>query len=215
MKYTILTIILVSYVIGYNASAQNIVVGKLQNNVLYAGYENKVELSTRDLRSFEIVPQNEALINVNIDSTINTQSNNEIQNFIIRPLTLTKQKQVLYFKDPTTNEIFDSVLFIVKPLPTPIVYLGSIPEGEIISKSESLLTYRFQENISIDIQFEIISWKLIVDGKSEIISGQGNSLNEVAIFEINSAKPGTLISFTVEVRYSNGEIKEKAATFKK
>lgn len=213
MKISGIITLLTSYVIGFNVSAQNIVVGKLQNNVLYAGYENKVELSTKDLRSFEIVPQNEALIHVTRDTIINTQSNNKIQNFIIRPLTLTKQKQLLYFKDPATNEIFDSVLFIVKPLPTPVVYLGSIPEGEIISKSDTLLTYRFQENISIDIQFEIISWQLIVAGKSEIISGQGNALNEVAMFEINSAKPGALISFMVEVRFSNGEIKKKAATF--
>lgn len=215
MKIIGILVLIVSNLLFFCANAQNIVVGKIQNNILYAGYENKVELSTKDGRSFDIKAQKEDVINIIKDTTINTKSNSNIQNFIIRPLSLTKQKPFIYFKDPATNKIFDSISFIIKPLPSPIVYLGFIPDGGKISISDTILSYHFYDDINIDIQFEVESWELTVEGLSEIISGQGNKLNEIAKSVINNLKADFFITINVNVRYSNGELKTRKAIFKK
>lgn len=215
MKVSGILLLFFSHLLFFEIFAQNIIVGKIQNNILYAGIENKVGLSTKDGRSFEIVSHNQELINIFKDSSINTKSISNIQHYIFYPFSLTKQKPFIYFKDPATQLIFDSISFEIKPLPHPIVFLGSTPEGEKISISDSKLTYRFQEINSIDIQFEIISWEIIIEGNDEVFIGQGNTLSQNAKLAIDYSKSGSLISILVDVRYSTGGTKKVSAIFKK
>lgn len=70
MKYTNLVIILVSQLLFKNLSAQDVVIlGNTNNNVLYIGFDNKVEFGIKDGQHFEIQTSN-VILTDSISKTI-------------------------------------------------------------------------------------------------------------------------------------------------
>jgi hypothetical protein len=208
MKITTTTfILLLAQLLMFESKAQQIVLETNNNNILYSGYDNLVDFGTKDGRAFELVAKNAELF---FDRSI---SDSSINRCIIRAFYRFPNKPVVYFVDPTSKEIFDSILFTVLLIPKPDIFLGEIKDGGKISKTDIKLSARSLLDEIITINFEVVSWELIVPGVLRTASGQGNTLNLDAASILEQAKPGSMISFMTQVRFNDGSVKRRSANF--
>ena len=207
MKITTTFILLLAQLLMFESKAQQIVLETNNNNILYSGYDNLVDFGTKDGRAFELVAKNAELF---FDRSI---SDSSINRCIIRAFYRFPNKPVVYFVDPTSKEIFDSISFTVLLIPIPDIFLGEIKNGGKISKTDIKLSARSLLDEIITINFEVVSWELIVPGVLRTASGQGNTLNPDAATILEQAKPGSMISFMTQVRFNDGSVKRRSANF--
>lgn len=207
-------LILVGLLYVFELKAQDIVVEINNYNVVYRGYENQVSFATSDGRTFELIAQNAELLQDENDSVLNLQQSKGVQHFILRPLYTPNLKTMVFYKDPITAQLFDSVCFTVKNLPPLIVHLGSTPDGHKLSNTENVLTCRFEDNVPLSSEhFKVVSWKMIVEGMDQSLNGQGNILDEYAMQVIKNAKQGANISFMTQIQFMDGSVKKRSASF--
>jgi len=214
MKIFKTILILVGLLYVFELKAQNLVVEVNNYNVVYRGYENQVSFGTIDGRPFELIAQNATLLQDENDSVFNLQQSKGVQHFILRPLYTPNLKTMVFYKDPITAQLFDSVCFTVKNLPSLIVHLGSTPDGQKLSNIGNLLTCRFEENVPLNsIDFKVVSWEMMVEGMDQSLNGQGNILDEHAMQIIKNTKQGAIISFMTQIRFMDGSVKKRSASF--
>lgn len=109
-------------------------------------------------------------------------------------------------KNSVTNKTVSlgSFKFRVSNLPPPAVYLGTIATGSSVGRSAvasmTRLFAKYPPEIPLAATFDVSSWEITVSGAPRSISGTGPGLSGEAISLLKQAKPGAKISISAKYK---------------
>lgn len=119
-----------------------------------------------------------------------------------------------YNKQTQKTVNLGSFKFRVMNLPPPNIYFGSAADGEQASKAETRLFAKYGPEIPLNVSFTIISWELNVAGAPRPAKGTGNSIAGEGSALLRQAKPGSTISFMVQVKGPDGGTRKRSGVFR-
>lgn len=172
-------------------------------NVLYKGYDNKVEGVASGY--------DQTVLNGN-GVTLSKSG----QGYIGRVTTSGREASIsISGKNSVTNKTvaLGTFKFRVRNLPPPSIFFGSAPDGGKASKSETRLFARYGDEIPLVANFTVVSWEMQVAGLSRPSKGTGNSLSGEAQGQLKQGKPGTMVSFMCQVKGPDGILRKKSGNF--
>ena len=106
-------------------------------------------------------------------------------------------------KDKKGNTInLGSHSYLVKKAPNPELYWNGIPEGGQANKSAGALSCRYGNNVPFDpslAQFEIVSYKVTLEGIKGSLEGSGSSISASHMEILKSAAEGSIVTISVRV----------------
>lgn len=172
-------------------------------NVLYIGYENKVEA-----------------VASGYDQTVLSGSGVTLtksgKGWIGKPAGGKTCKITVSGKSSVTNKTVSlgSFEFRVMRLPDPELYWGAAKSGEKGSKAETRLFAKYPPEIPLNAQFKIIDWECQVPGaQGAPPKGSGADISSASGL-IRAAKPGMNVSFICTVVGPDGVRRKKGGSFK-
>jgi hypothetical protein len=172
-------------------------------NVLYIGYDNKVEAVASGYDQTLVSGQGVNLI----------KSGN---GWIGKPSPGKTATITVQGKSSVTNKTVSlgSFPFRVMRLPDPSLYWGAAKDGEKGSRSETRLFAKYPPEIPLNASFTIKSWELSIPGAPGAPPrGTGNTLDGSAISLLKQAKPGAVIGFMTTVVGPDGIVRKKGGAF--
>ncbi len=171
-------------------------------NVLYKGYDNKVEGVASGY--------DQTVLNGNGVSL--TKSGN---GYIGRVTGTGKTATIsISGKNSVTNKTVSlgTFTFRVMNMPNPSLFFGATEEGNKASKAETRLFAKYS-NSPLNATFQVLEWELIVSGAPRPAKGTGNTLNADGISLLKQAKPGSQISFMTKVVGPDKIVRKKGGVF--
>lgn len=173
-------------------------------NVLYRGYENKIEGVASGY--------DQTILNGN---GVNLR---KAGNGYIGMVTGAGKTATISIsgKNSVTNKTVNlgSFTFRVMNLPPPTIYFGAAPDGSQASKAETRLFAKYGPEIPLNVTFQVLKWELNVTGAPRPAKGTGNQLNADGIGLLKQAKPGSMVSFMTEVKGPDGRVQKKSGAFR-
>jgi hypothetical protein len=172
-------------------------------NVLYIGYDNKVEAVASGYDQTLVSGQGVNLI----------KSGN---GWIGKPSPGKTATITVQGKSSVTNKTVSlgSFPFRVMRLPDPSLYWGAAKDGEKGSRAETRLFAKYPPEIPLNASFTIKSWELSIPGAPGAPpKGTGNTLDGAAISLLKQAKPGSVIGFMTTVVGPDGIVRKKGGAF--
>jgi hypothetical protein len=172
-------------------------------NVLYIGYDNKVEAVASGYDQTNVSGQGVSLIKSG-------------KGWIAKPAPGKSCTITVSGKSSVTNKSVNlgSFPFRVMRLPDPELYWGAVKNGERGSKSETNLFAKYPPEIPLNATFRIVDWECQVPGaQGAPPKGTGNSIASASGL-IKAAKPGMNVSFICTVVGPDGVKRKKAGAFK-
>jgi gliding motility-associated protein GldM len=102
--------------------------------------------------------------------------------------------------------------FRVRPLPPAQIYFGAATNGGRGNKNERNLAARYDNSVTLDVKFSVLSWELEFKGRTaqglgSVIGGQGAAL-------LQQAKPGDNVTILVKYKGPDGVLKPGAVSVK-
>lgn len=173
-------------------------------NVLYRGYDNKVEAVASGYPEAKVTGAGVSLAKSGAGyiGRVNTSG---------REATIS----ISGFNKQTNKTVsLGSFKFRVMNLPPPNIYFGSAADGEQASKAETRLFAKYGPEIPLNVSFTILSWELNVAGAPRPAKGTGNSIAGEGSALLRQAKPGSSISFMVQVKGPDGGIRKRSGVFR-
>jgi len=172
-------------------------------NMLYRGYDNKVE-------------------GVASGYPESTLSGNGVtlsksgKGWIGRPGAGRSCTITISGKNTVTNKTVSlgTFTFRVSNLPPPAIFFGSAADGETASKAETRLFAKYPPEIPLNVAFQVVSWELNVAGAPRPAKGTGNQLTPDATSLLKQAKSGSTVSFMTQVKGPDGIIRKKSGVFR-
>jgi hypothetical protein len=161
-------------------------------NVLYRGYDNRVEATASGY-----------------PSTILTGSNASVsqsgQGYIVRPGNGKEAFLIVSGKDKDGKTVqLKRGKYRVSNLPDPVLFWGSAKSGGKGSRSSRLLQAMYPPEIPLNASFTILSWTCFAPGlKGAPPTGPGGNIAAAGAL-INAVPPGTGVSFNCQVRGPDG-----------
>lgn len=158
-----------------------------QLNVLYKGYENKIEGVASGYDQTVLIGNG-----VNLTKSGNQQ--------IARVTTSGKTASIdIYGVNSVTNKRvkLGTFPFRVMILPDPEFFFGAVEAGGKIPPGESRLFARYK-NSPLDATFTIVNWELSTNAAPRPEKGKGSQISEDAKRLLRQSKPGTIITFRLE-----------------
>lgn len=156
-------------------------------NMLYRGYDNKVEG-----------------VASGYDQTILSGSNVTLskagKGYIGRPGSGKSCSITISGKNSVTNKTVSLGVFTfrVSNLPPAQVYFGNAANGMQGSKFETKIFTRYPPEIPLDVKFTTLSWEMEFMGRQ--VRGTGGTLDANAVALLKQAKPGANVSFIVKYK---------------
>jgi hypothetical protein len=172
-------------------------------NVLYIGYDNKVEAVASGYDQTLVSGQGVSLV----------KSGN---GWIGKPAPGKTATITVQGKSSVTNKTVSlgSFPFRVMRLPDPSLYWGAAKDGEKGSRAETRLFAKYPPEIPLNASFTIKSWELSIPGAPGAPpKGTGNTLDGAAISLLKQAKPGAVIGFMTTVVGPDGIVRKKGGAF--
>lgn len=172
-------------------------------NVLYIGYDNKVEAVASGYDQTLVSGQGVSLV----------KSGN---GWIGKPAPGKTATITVQGKSSVTNKTVSlgSFPFRVMRLPDPSLYWGAAKDGEKGSRAETRLFAKYPPEIPLNASFTIKSWELSIPGAPGAPpKGTGNTLDGAAISLLKQAKPGSVIGFMTTVVGPDGIVRKKGGAF--
>ena len=172
-------------------------------NVLYIGYDNKIEAVASGYDQTLVSGQGVNLV----------KSGN---GWIGKPAPGKTATITVQGKSSVTNKTVSlgSFPFRVMRLPDPSLYWGAAKDGEKGSRSETRLFAKYPPEIPLNASFTIKSWELSIPGAPGAPpKGTGNTLDGAAISLLKQAKPGAVIGFMTTVVGPDGIVRKKGGAF--
>lgn len=103
--------------------------------------------------------------------------------------------------------------FRVSNLPPPNLYFGAVADGDKASKAETRLFAKYGPEIPLNVSFQVLNWELNVAGAPRPAKGTGNVLNADGVGLLKQAKPGSTISFMTQVKGPDGIVRKKSGNY--
>jgi hypothetical protein len=156
-------------------------------NVLYRGYDNKVEGVASGYDQTVLAGNNVTLTKVS-------------QGYIGKPGPGKTATITISGKNSVTNKTVSlgTFTFRVMNLPPAQVYFGGAANGEKGSKFETKIFTRYPPEIPLNVSFTTLSWEMDFMGRS--VAGTGSVLDAAAQNMLKQAKPGNNVSFLVKYK---------------
>jgi hypothetical protein len=169
-------------------------------NVLYRGYDNKMQGAASGFPSYELVGSNVAL----------TKSGD---GYIAKPGAGNEASVTVFGKDETGKKVSLGVFkFRVRPLPPAQIYFGGASNGMQASKAETKLFAKYPPEIPLNVTFTVLSWELEFLGRSA--KGTGGQIDAAAQALLKQARPGQTASFLVKYKGPDGGIRTGGVSVK-
>lgn len=173
-------------------------------NVLYRGYDNKVEAVASGYPEAKVTGNGVSLVKSGNGYIGKVNTSGREATISISGFNKQSQKTVS----------LGSFKFRVMNLPPPNIYFGTAADGEQASKAETRLFAKYGPEIPLNVQFSIMNWELNVAGAPRPAKGTGNSIAGEGSALLRQAKPGSTISFMVQVKGPDGGIRKRAGVYR-
>jgi len=156
-------------------------------NVLYRGYENKVEGVASGYDQTVLSGNNVTLSKV-------------AKGYIGKPGGGKTATITISGKNSVTNKTVSlgTFTFRVMNLPPAQVYFGNAANGATGSKFETKLFTKYPPEIPLNVTFQTLSWEMEFMGRQ--VRGNGGNLDAAAQALLKQAKPGQSVSFIVKYK---------------
>ena len=177
-------------------------------NVLYRGYDNKVQGTASGFPSDRVTLSG---------SGVTLSKKGEF--YIAKPGSGREATiSVNGKKEDGSSVNLGSFKFRVLPLPKPTIYLGQVEDGSNIPanvlRASNRLFAKYPPEVPLNVKFSITKWTMNLTGAPREVSGTGGALNSQASSMLKNAKKGNTVSFMCTVKMPDGSTKRKSAAFK-
>lgn len=175
-------------------------------NVLYRGFDNKVEGAASGFPDYSL------------SGGGNVTVSKKGTGYIARPGDGREATiNISGIAEDGTSSKLGSFKFRVQDLPKPSVSLGRIADGESATKQQlnvsTILFAGYPPEIPLDATFSIVSWEVRASGAPRPASGNGPRLSPEALRVISNVQPGGIISIFTTYREPGGRTNRKSAVF--
>lgn len=157
-------------------------------NVLYRGYENKVNATASGFPSTALSGSGAALTPTSDGMYIAKPSSGRTANLTVSGRTADGRTVAL-----------KTVEYRVLNLPKPTMYWGAVEDGNPGSKSERNIFTKYGSDIPLNAQFRIKSWTVYVEGAIGKQQGLGSQLSDAALAMFRAAGSGKRVNFNLKV----------------
>lgn len=186
-----------SYTVGKPSGA----VSLPEMNVLYRGHQNKVTGAASGYPEYKLVGTNNVTLNKVGAEYIATPGSGNTATISIQGVSPDGK--------PANLGSFE---FRVRPLPPAQVYFGAATNGGRGSKNETNLAARYDNSITLDVKFSVVSWEMEFKGRTA--QGQGSTISKEASDLLKQAKPNDNVTFMVKYRGPDGILKPGVVSVK-
>jgi gliding motility-associated protein GldM len=172
-------------------------------NVLYRGYENKVNATASGFPSTSLSASG---------ATLSPTSDGM---YIARPSSGRTAKLTVSGKTADGRTVaLKTVEYRVLTLPKPTMYWGSAEDGGIGSKYEENLFAKYGNDVPLNAQFKILSWEMSVDGAMRSIKGPKNKLTAEALRLLKAAPRGSRVFYSLKAKGPDNIVRNISGSFK-
>lgn len=165
-------------------------------NVLYRGYDNRLELAAPEKNAYTIIESPDAWINKLSDSC-----------YIVRVST-TADTIDLLVRDLKTHAVISTKQYRVLNMPLPEAFFGDSPDGSQIATLNDEFFIRYDDVFPLKSEFIIREFELWVEGVDGTFRSAGNKLTNQHIQTIKMAKSkkgGEKLNFSVMILYTGSD----------
>lgn len=148
-------------------------------NVLYRGYENKVNATASGFPSTALSGSGAALTPTSDGMYIAKPSSGRTASLTVSGRTADGRTVAL-----------KTVQYRVLNLPKPTMYWGAAADGERANPSEINLFTKYGDDVPLNAKFRIIKWEMTIGGAIGTAKGPGSQLNTEARNMIRAARGG-------------------------
>jgi len=172
-------------------------------NVLYRGYDNRIEGVASGY--------DQTILNGNGVALTKTGTG-----WIGKPGAGKEATISISGKNSVTNKTVNlgSYKFRVRNLPKPSLYFGGAEDGGQASKAETRLFAKYGPEIPLNVTFTVLSWELNISGAPRPARGTGNSIAGEGQTFLKQAKPGSMVSFMTQVKGPDGVVRKVGGSFR-
>jgi len=182
------------------------------NNVLYRGYDNSIQLGAGNYKKKFIITGEGVSLTL-IDSLTQT--------YLGRVSSSAKTAIVLVLSK-NLRDTLERVKFRVANLPLPTLFLGNVADGEE-TVLDSIISCRYDDSKILaptSVTFTILSYEIIIAGENTTYKGSGGIIPKETIVAIKEvlAKPREkeflITNIVTTVKGADGVTRKKSGTFK-
>ncbi len=161
-------------------------------NVLYRGYDNKVEATASGYPETSLTGTNASI-------------SKSGSGYVVRPGNGAKAYLTVSGRDSKGKSVqLKKGEYRVSNLPDPVLYWGSAKSGDKGPRSSRLLIAKYPPEIPLNANFSIVKWTCYAPGlKGAPPTGPGGNIGSAGPL-IDAVPPGTGLSFTCTVRGPDG-----------
>jgi len=173
-------------------------------NVLYRGYDNKIEATASGYPEAKVTGNG---VSVSKSGT----------GYVGRVSGSGKEATISIsgFNKSTNKSVpLGTFKFRVRNLPPPSLFFGGAEDGGTASRSETRIFAKYGPEIPLNVSFTVLSWELIVAGAPMTAKGAGNQLDAKGVALLKQAKPGSMITIQTKVKGPDGVTRNKSGAFR-
>lgn len=171
-------------------------------NVLYRGYENKVNATASGFPSTSLSASG---------ATLSPTSDGM---YIARPSSGRTAKLTVSGKTADGRTVaLKTVEYRVLTLPKPTMYWGSAEDGGRGSIYEENLFTKYGNDVPLNAQFEILSWEMSVDGAMRSIKGPRSKLTTEALRLLKAAPRGSRVFYALKAKGPDNIVRNISGSF--
>lgn len=173
-----------------------------QLNVLYKGYENRIEGVASGYDQTILVGNGVTLTKSGSQYIGKVATSGKLASIDIYGENSVSKKRVKLGTFP----------FRVMRLPDPEFFFGAVESGGKIPSGETRLFARYK-NSPLDAAFKILNWELTVNSAPRPEKGTGSQISPDAVKLLRQCKPGTIVSFRLDFMGPEKILQKKLVSF--
>lgn len=172
-----------------------------QMNVLYRGFNNEVLATASGFEETDI-------------SVTNASKTRHGQGWYVNPGRGATSDITVIGRSASSGKTatLKKTTFKVRNLPKPTLYWGGKPSGESISTNSGLVVAKYDESITLNVNFEVQSWTFYSPGLNVPKTGNGGNISSILTIArgMRRGQAGTLVC---KVKFPNGRVEKVDGTW--
>ena len=195
----------------YHAFAQG-VLNIPDNNILYRGYNNKIQLGDGNYKKKTIITGDGVNLRL-LDSVTKTYS---------ASVSGSKKEATVLVLSKNLRDTLDRIKFRVANLPPPELFLGNAVDGEE-AKLDSVISCGYDDGKIIaptSVVFVVLSYEMIIAGETKTYKGSGGVISNEGMMALQEAlakpreKEFIYITIQTTIKGSDGVTRKKSGSYK-
>ncbi len=173
-------------------------------NVLYRGYDNKIEATASGYPEAKVTGSGVSVTKSGAGYVGRVSGGGKEATISISGFNKATNKSVP----------LGSFKFRVRNLPPPSLFFGGAEDGGQASRAETKIFAKYGPEIPLNVSFQVLTWELVVAGAPITAKGTGSVLDAKGVALLKQAKPGSLITLQTTVRGPDGVSRKKSGSFR-